>query len=185
MAVTDYVEKYKAGELSERQVLELLEEYQDVLRKKYQDCLLELKCNAYFLRNVPKRLKDYEMCLAAVSSDYGAGALEFVPEHLRDRKICLIAVKQDYETVLQFVPESVRDRDLCLEAVRYRADAMLYVPEHLKDPGFCLDAVENNEDVLDYIPDHYKDSDGKLLPRDEMEHVLIEMHEDNSPVPVS
>lgn len=47
-------------------------------------------------------LKDYEMCMAAVT--HGGCWLEYVPENLKDREMCLAAVKES-GSALKYVPE--------------------------------------------------------------------------------
>jgi len=62
----------------------------------------------WMLQYVPQRMRDYELCICAVSS-YGH-SLQYVPEELRDYDMCRVAVHSMMQA-LQFVPEDLVGRE--------------------------------------------------------------------------
>ena len=116
-------------------------------------CLAAVKQNGYALQYVPEKLKDREICLAALQN---GGELEYIPEKLKDREMYLAALKQNGGE-LEYIPEKLKDREICLAAVKQNGYALQYVPGKLKDREICLAAVKQNGYALQYVPEKLKD----------------------------
>jgi hypothetical protein len=106
-------------------------------------------------RQVPQKMKNYKMHLAAVKGD--ELSLESIPKKFITEEVCLAAIKNERGTrVLQHVPENLKTPEICLNAVKKAGDNLRYVPEELKTPEMCLIAAkELSVHLMKYIPKHF------------------------------
>jgi hypothetical protein len=100
------------------------------------------------LQYVPKHLRNYDVCLAAVHRN--GWNLQHVPDSLRNLDICFAAVRQN-GSALEFVPRVLKTDDLNLDAVRTDWFAIKYVPKDMMSEEVCLLAINQDGRALAYI----------------------------------
>ena len=115
-------------------------------------CLAAVMQNGMALSSVPHRMResDPEFSRRAVANT--GWALQFVPKHMRDYDLCWAAVG-DTGRALQFVPEVLQDWNLCVAAVRKAPEALHSVPKHLlRNLEICVTAVRARRDLRGLVP---------------------------------
>jgi hypothetical protein len=108
--------------------------------KEYQEWLEKIK-NGGDLKDVPEKLKTYELCMTAVKQN--GWNFEYVPEKHKTFELCMAAVEA-YRNALEYVPEKHKTFELCQAAVEQSATALEYVPEKLKTFEFCLAVIRKH-----------------------------------------
>ena len=128
---------------------------------KYWYYFIQIKRDVISLKRVPEELRDYNICITAVSL-YGPD-LNFVPGEHKDYNLYYTAVSND-GCSLYYVPSKYRDYKMCYTAVS-SDDMRLFgryiiecVPKEHLDYNLCYTAVLNtdvlsNRKVLKYILD--------------------------------
>ena len=122
---------------------------------KTEDFWLEVvSVHGHVFRQVPEKMQNYKMHLAAVKGDYLS--IEDIPKKFITEEICLAAIKNENgDRVLQFVPEIFKTPKICLNSVKGDGYNLKYVPDELKTQEMCLVAAENsNWPVLEFMPKH-------------------------------
>jgi hypothetical protein len=128
--------------------------------RKYRDytmCLAAVKQQGSAIDAVPPELRDYDMYYAAVK--HNGRVLSYVLEkakELCDYKMCLAAVSS-YGRALEYVPKDFRDYDMYYAAVKQDGSVLQPVPDDFRDYELCFAAVSSYGQALFYVPDKLRD----------------------------
>ena len=126
----------------------------------YRENLLDVRCRGWRLFKVDSKLKDVELCLAAVMND--GNSLCFVPKRLRIHTICIAAVRQNAFS-LRYVPADLITYEICEAAVQQNGFAVQYVPKMLLTVELCFIAALGTRDALWYVPHEFKEKVLKMM----------------------
>ncbi len=122
---------------------------------EYQKWINEIKENPFAIDIVPPRHLTRELCLVCIEN---GGRLEDIPTRLRDEEICFAAVKKD-GWALEYVPENIINYEICHEAVKDESFALQFVPEQFLTPEICRMAVEESGNALRFVPEEMRTYD--------------------------
>lgn len=145
---------FKTGEMCLKAVKEyggLLEFIPETI-KSYDMCKIAIVDEGSGLSYVPDRIFDKELALLAIKhARYSWNLLDEIPERLRDYDVCLAAVNRDGSN-LEFVPEKVKNEQICLAAAKESESAAKFIPKALFTPEICLALTQNGALHFDEIP---------------------------------
>lgn len=102
---------------------------------------------------VPENLFDKELALLAITQSPPSAwhILHKIPKRLRDHDVCLAAVKRSGED-LEAVPDAEKDYEICLIAAQKSGRSAQYIPHGLFTPEICLALLKNSATAFDAIP---------------------------------
>lgn len=112
-------------------------------------CEIVIPARPLSLRYVPDELLTYELCLSAVTKDYGA--FDFVPDRYKTQELCMLAFARDPYSMTQF-PEEFITYDLCLAAVRRSGYLLEKIPQKYRSYEVCLTAVKRVPSSISDVP---------------------------------
>lgn len=121
-------------------------------------CLIWVKHDSSHLKNIPERMKTYEVCLEAVkAATRQQNVIVYVPKPLQTTEIYSEYAKRCVYA-LHYIPEELQTYEMCLDNVKLNGDSLGVVPEKYKTPELCLEAVKNTTQsyVLYHVPNKYK-----------------------------
>lgn len=142
-------------------------------------CLVSVQNYGDALYNVPLKLRDYDICMAAVKNS--GISIRFIPrQELFDastkekyKELFLAAVKQDSEA-LRLIPPNDIDFDISLAAVKSDKgfiSSLNLIPRKFRKYSLCLEAVKVNAWQLKHVPppiiEYYDDNNEYATKIDE------------------
>ena len=121
--------------------------------KTYEMCKIAILDEGTGFKYVPDHFFDRELALLAIENARASEwqLLHDIPERLRDYDVCLAAVKRDGEDI-KYVPERVKDYKICYTAAQKTGSAAEYIPQELFTPELVLALTKKSAIDFDKIP---------------------------------
>lgn len=100
---------------------------------------------------IPKELRDYDVCLAAVRRD--GCSLEQVPAELVDAKICNAAIENWFDAI-KFVPQELFTKEMAVAVAERDPRLFEMIPAELLSEELCLCAAGHGalKNVMEHAP---------------------------------
>ena len=108
--------------------------------------------NQTILGEVPKELRNEDICMLAVTRD--GAAIREVPESVMSHELCYQAMFTNGKD-LCLVPNQLRNEEVCTAAVCDDGEAILYVPEELVTENLWRIALRTRPDLVRKLPEQF------------------------------
>ena len=122
----------------------------------YDICLAAVKIDGDELGRIPKEYIDGAMCLAAVRET--AAAAKNIPAEIFTKEMAELVVS-DSGVWFEYIPKRLLTEELCILAIRwgdhYSRTALRFVPEEIKTQKMCDLAVKRSPWSLQDVPEKY------------------------------